>query len=72
MTTEGIKAFQGTAINTDFWLAEIAYQLAVLNERNAAGDTEAVNAMLGKVGLFASVLSGTPETASSKEGTNQP
>ncbi len=72
MTTEGIKAFQGTAINTDFWLAEIAFQLAVLNERNAAGDTEAVNALLGKVGLPASVPSGSTERSGQSGSTNQP
>jgi hypothetical protein len=32
-------------------LWEIAYQLAVMNERNASGDQQAVDAMLKKVGL---------------------
>jgi hypothetical protein len=50
-----------------FWLAEIAYQLAVMNERNASGDQQAVDAMLKKVGLGSTV---PPDSESALRGDN--
>ena len=41
------------------WLKECAYQLAVMNERNASGDQRAVDEMLKKVGLGSTVPPGS-------------
>lgn len=40
------------------WLREIAYQLAVLNERNAERDDEGVRQILKKVGLGSPAVEG--------------
>jgi hypothetical protein len=48
-------------------LWEIAYQLAVMNERNASGDEQAVDAMLKKVGLGSKVGAGSETEVRGKD-----
>jgi len=60
MTSDEIKKSEG--LNPEYWwiwLQECAYQLAVMNERNASGDQEAVDEMLKKVGLGSQVGAGS-------------
>lgn len=55
MTSEEIRLTRGRALDprtedcSDWWLKEIAYQLAVLNERNAKNDAEVVD--MGALGM---------------------
>jgi uncharacterized membrane protein len=53
MTSDDIKSYDAR-MDSAFWLQEIAYQLAVMNERNAAPDTEEY---ILKLSALASVLS---------------
>jgi hypothetical protein len=52
------------------WLKELAYQLAVMNERNASGDQQAVDEMLKKVGLGSPVRAAS-ETEVRGDGENK-
>jgi hypothetical protein len=51
--------YNDSALILACWLKEIAYQLAVMNERNASADQQAVDAMLKKVGLGSKVGAGS-------------
>jgi hypothetical protein len=64
----GTEGDQEAAKRLPLW--EIAYQLAVMNERNASGDQQAVDEMLKKVGLGSPVRAAS-ETEVRGDGENK-
>jgi hypothetical protein len=64
----GTEGDEEAAKRLPLW--EIAYQLAVMNERNASGDQQAVDEMLKKVGLGSPVRAAS-ETEVRGDGENK-